>query len=797
VTPVRVAHAFTGAVDVWPVSRSVHTGAVWLRDPIVMLSSTIRELATLRQQVGDWVEQAQAATAWRFEEHAVAAGTTPDEQYLSIASTCDLYVLIVADQLSPATEAEYERAYKDNPAKVLPFFLGSGSAAVADFRALIDGRHTRVQKGSMAELVDPVTRAILESIATGSVVRPLLIADIDRRIERARTAIADVPMVLEPRIVAGGTEFPAAEIIGLQRRVALTGIGGSGKTTTVAIAARRAANDRQVLPIYVTPANATIDPPELIRQRLEAVRFRASDELLDRWGTEGRVMLAIDGVEGLTAICRRRLMTAVARWAERFPRCGVVISARRFSDLELPDFARVEAAPLGDHQMRDLMEAFGAAGRHVRFSDQVRDIGRWPMWATALIVYGTEATTGLQLLQRLVDARLETAGMSSAVEASELRAAARFVARDQWPVTVSSVPAMLDRLHRWHDESPSAKSFGPTPPDDVLSRLGEAALLEVGDDVDFPHRLLATILAAEQAVVEPDADLAIDDELAPFVAALCDDDAHVDLLHGVLAAHPIFVLARYLRLSPPCDRRIDLDADVQRLAEASRRWSSTSENLDVAVGDAWIAWRPADTFRADRFGDDGYRHWRSLSDQPIEFWATSPFSEHTPEFVAAISVLGRFRSQVLALDPNGDPWRAIDANRLRAEMSNSQRLANTVVEALESRRRAHLELLDALGLADATALRPPDGEPHVTIWVPEQGEPLAHVSWGSEPATVNVLPARPAPVPGTTELLARLLGGQPLAVAYEELKRDIEAELGCRLGAQTWSRPDLVPAWAW
>jgi hypothetical protein len=747
--------------------------------------------------VGDRVEQAQVATAWRFEEHAVAAGTTPAEQYLSIASTCELYVLVVADQQSPATEAEYEKAYEDNPAKILPFFLGGGSAEVADFRALIDGRHTRVQRGSMAELVEPVTQAILESIATGTVVRPLLIADIDRRIERARTAIADVPMILEPRVLVGAAESPAADIIGLQRRVALSGIGGSGKTTTVAIAIRRAAADCRVLPIYVAPTEVTIDPVALIRQRLEAARFRASDDLLDRWGTEGRVMLAIDSVEGLSATARRRLMTAAARWAERFPRCGVVISARRFSELELPDFSRVEAAPLGDQQMRDLMEAFGAAGRHVRFSDQVRDLGRWPMWATALIVYGTEASTGLQLLQRLVDARLKTAGMSSAVEAEELRAAARFIARDLWPVTASTVPAVLDRLRRWRDQPSSAMNFEPRPPEDVLSRLGEAALLEVGDDVDFPHRLLATILAAEQAVQESDGALATDEELAPFVAALGDDDAHLNLLHGMLGAHTVFVLARFLRLSPPRRRRIDLDADVPRLAEAYRLWSSTGEGLDVVVGNPWIAWRPADTLRVDHCKSDAYPDWRSQSNQPVEFWATPPFGAHTPEFVAAISVLGRFRGQVLALDPNVDPWRAMSANRLRALMCNQAQLTAAIVEALQSQRRAQIELLDSLGMLGVAALRPPDGEPQVTIWTLERGDPLAHVSWGTNPASVELLPASPAPSPGTTGLLARLLSAEPRGVAYEKLKGEIEAELGCRLGAQTWSRPDLVPAWAW
>lgn len=770
---------------------------MWLHEPIVMLSSTIGELATLRRQVGDRVEQQQVATAWRFEEHAVAAGTPPDDQYLSIASTCDLYVLVVADQQSPATQAEYKKAYEDNPAKILPFFIGSGSAAVADFRSIIDGRHTRVEKGSMAELVEPITQAILEAIGTGGVVRASLVADIDRRIERGRTAIADVPMILEPRIIASGTPCPAAEIIRPGRRVALTGIGGSGKTMTAAVAARRAAGDGHVLPLYVTPAEGQIDPVELIRQRLEAVRFRASDDLLDRWGAEGRVMLLIDGVEGLTATARRRLMNAVASWSERFPRCGVVISARRFSELELPDFERVEVAPLGQQQMHDLMEALGAEGRPMRFSDQVRDIGRWPMWATALIVYGTEASTGLKLLQRLVNARLDTAGMSSAVEVEELRAAARFVARDQWPATMSSVPEMLDRLRRWRDESPGAATFISKPPEEVLSRLGEAALLEVGDEVSFPHRLLATILAAEQSVREPGAQLASDDELTPFVTALADDDAHVHRVHALLGAHSVFVLARYLRLSPPRARRNDLEVDVLRLAEAFRLWSSAGEKLDVVVGDVWIAWRPADNFRVDHRANDGYAHWRFESDEPIEFWRIPPFRDHTPEFVAAISILSRFRNQVLALDPKGDPWRAMSANRLGEMMSSPAQLARKVVEVLESRRRAHLELLEALRMLEVTALRPPDGEPQVTIWTPDKGEPLVHVSWGSNPASVELLPAAPAPSPGTTGLLAHLLGGEPHAVAYEALKRNIETELGCRLGAQTWSRPDLVPAWAW
>jgi hypothetical protein len=762
-----------------------------------MLSSTISELATLRKQVGERVEKANLATAWRFEEHAVAAGAPPDEQYLGIAASCDLYVLIIASQQSDATQAEYHEAYRDNPEKVLPFFLGNGSASVTGFRAVIDSRHTRVSRPSIAELVEPITEAILATISTGKVVRPLLLADVDRRIERARTAIANVPLVLEPRIVANGADYPAADVIGSGRRVALAGIGGSGKTMTAAITARRAASDGRTLPVYVAPSEGTTEPMELIRQRLEAARFLASDDLLERWGAEGRVMLVVDSVEGLTAIARRRLMGGITRWAERFPRCSVVVTARRFSALELPEFVRVEAAPLSEAQMRDLTQAIGLAGRPLRFSAQVRDIGRWPMWATALLVYGTEARTGLELLQRLVDARLHTAGMSSPVEAEELRAAARFVASDQWPAMASGVPETLERIRRWHEEPAAAAKFPPRPAADVLLRLGEAALLEVGDDAAFPHRLMATILAAEYAVEETGRALSADQELAPFVAALADDDAHADLLRRLLGAHDIFVLARYLRLSPPQHRTIDLDADVRRLAAANRLWSSTGGELDVVFGDTWIATRPADVFRVDRCENEGFAEWRSKTDQPIELWSPLPFEEHSPEFIAAVQVLSRFRSQVLALDPGGDPTRKMSPNRVQALTSNRVELSTEVVEALRRQRQAHYELLDSLGMREAAGLRPPEGEPRATIWTPQQAEPLVHIVWEGDRPSVDLVPSAPAPVQGSTGSLARLLGADPRAAAYEAMKRDIEAELGCRLGARTWSRPELVPAWAW
>ncbi len=133
-----------------------------------MLSSTITELADMRRNVRELVDEAGLATAWLFEEHASAAGSTPNEQYLGIARTCDLYVLIVANQHSPATEAEYEAAYEDNPEKVLPFFLGDGTPDVAHFRNLIERRHTRVVRYDLDELAHVISHAIENAVQTGS-----------------------------------------------------------------------------------------------------------------------------------------------------------------------------------------------------------------------------------------------------------------------------------------------------------------------------------------------------------------------------------------------------------------------------------------------------------------------------------------------------------------------------------------------------------------------------------------------------------------------------------------------------
>ena len=270
------------------------------------------------------------ANAWRFEVHAVAAGAAPDEQYLGLATSCDVYVLIVADQQSEATEQEYAKAYEDNPEKVLCFFVGEGSPEVASFRATIENRHTRVMRKTAGDLAEPIGAAVIEAVET-ELLRPLLRADLESRIERARTLIADVPYVALPEVVEAEGAVSAIELIVAGSHVALSGIGGSGKSVSAAIVALSLGRDDRTLTIFAQAIGPARTVLELIAQRLDAFRFQANAEILHRWASEGRICLVVDGIESARSGARHELMESISAWSERYPRCTTIVCARRFS----------------------------------------------------------------------------------------------------------------------------------------------------------------------------------------------------------------------------------------------------------------------------------------------------------------------------------------------------------------------------------------------------------------------------------------------------------------------------------
>lgn len=772
-----------------------------LTTPTVMVSSTITELAELRDAVAAGVNEAGVAQAWLFEHHAAASGNPPDEQYLRLAATCDLYVLVVAAQGSEATTDEYVAAHDDHPEKVLPFFLGDTTDESAHLRKLVAARHTFVKRATVGELVPVIVDAVVGAVLNGEILRRTIATELDRWIERSRTAIADIPVLARPHVNVDQKRWSVTDVVRTGARIALRGMGGAGKSTAVAVAARHAARDGRTLPIVVTAAEGRSAVETLIRHRLEGHKFAAAADLLTRWGHEGRVLLVVDGVESLTPTGRRRLLLDVTRWADRFPRSGVTVCARRFDPLELGGFDRVDVAPLRTHELDDLLAAAGLGGHHPRLNPQIADIARWPMWATALIAYGIDAETGLDLLRQLVTARMQTAGMSSTLERSELRAAAGALALHAWPATSVPTDAALDHVRRWMAQPGTASRFVSQPASDVLHRLGEAGLVEVAEDVAFPHRLLATALAAEAAVESGHGDGHPDVELAPFVAAVADDDRHVDQVRNVLAAHDVFTVARYLRLSPPRQSTGHVVADVRRLVDAHLAWSPVGEALDVIYTDRWIAWRPAGTGAVITCADsDEFAAWRRASDATISSWSPLPFTNRTPEFVAAAYTLDRFRSLVVALDPGGSQWGGTAPADLHALARDRNELAERTLDALRKRRELRREMTESLGLAHVADMRPPSGEPRATVFLRRRSEPIVSYAWGHAAPAVDVVDEHvdDRTQAGSSSMwLSNLLDGDDRAVAYNDLKKAIEGALGCRLQAQTWTTPELVPAWVW
>jgi hypothetical protein len=763
-----------------------------------MLSSTISELLSLRTKTAQLIEASGMATAWRFEVHAVASGAPSEEQYLGVASACDLFVLIVADQQSDATEGEYESAFADNPDKILPFFVGEGSPKVAEFRSRIESRHARVKRDNAMDLVQPIASAVAEAVDTGRIIRPLLAGDLDSRIERARTLFTDVPLIVLPRIIDGNSDASAIEFIRPGSRIALSGIGGSGKTLCAAIVARHLGMDRHTLSLFAPANGDTIDIADLLILRISAYRLRANRQLIDSWAADGRICIVFDGVESLDATRRRKLLTSIADWSQRYPRCTVIVCARQFLAAELPDFTHVSAAPFRQNQIIELGNALGVGSSPIRMTPQLADIAQWPLWATALIVYGPQLETGLQLLQALIETRLASVGMPNSVEAIQIRNAAGCIASVIWPKTEVSIAAAMDHIASWRSEEATLQRFMPRSAEEILHGMVDAGLIDVGEFVSFPHRLVATVLAAEYAVDRGSHPHAMDCELTPFVAAVADDDMHLPYLLELLSHESIFTAARYLRLSHSRPRSEDALDDVQRLVTALAAWSPFPITLDVLIGDPWIAWRPATSPSTTQLtASCTYDSWSMESDEPIQFWASSPFSTMTPEFVSAIYLLSAFRDKVMALDPGGEPHPSIGQPKLQRLLQKNDELTQRVTDSANRQRALRAKMLRVLGIDGVAELATPSGELQATVWTSDNGQTWIETIWGGSTSSVSYQGITDDWRPSNAAWLQSFLAEDSEAAVYAALTRDIEAALGCRLGSQGWSRPELVQAWAW
>jgi hypothetical protein len=764
-----------------------------------MFSSTIGELASVREEAARLIDNDGIAQSWRYEVHAVASGARASEQYLGIAATCDLFVLIVASDFSQATEDEYRKAYEDNPEKILVFYVGDGSPDVRAFRSQLDNTHARIQKDTATELVRPIADSVLDSVRTGKIVRKVLRSRLDERIERSRTLVTSLSAMLLPSVQSeGGDEKVFTELMKGELRLALSGVGGSGKTTCAAIVARMRSIDQRVLPIMATVTAHSESVTDVIQSSLSSVRFRGDSSLIQQWAGEGRLFLVIDGIESLSELLRMKLLKSVAAWATKHPRSGVIVCARQFVEDELEDFLRLQMAPLNDRQFGDLCMAVGSSMPSPRFAAQVQDLAQWPMWATALIAFGPSLRTGLELLQSMVSTRLTTAGVSSQVESVHLRSAAGHLALTMWPSTETPVERALRELTNWQQTPSTLAVFAPRPSEDLLNDLSSSGLVEVGEELAFPHRLFATLLAAEAAVFEEVLTAPDDNELAPFVAAVADDDLHVTFLLRLLASASAFAVARYLRLAPLLSRVSTIESDSARLADAYVAMSQTGRNLDVIYSDNWVAWRAADAFSLSHAQtEDRYAVWSAESSERIELWAKSPYAERSPEFVAAVYSLTQFRLEILDLRRKYLEPRDRSHSDIVRLVSHPSDLETEALRAAYEWKTAWEKQTEEMGLSIGGVGHRMDGEPTIVVHTDSQPFPWVEIQWGANSASVSLTKDGVPLRSGRSMLLAHFLSDRIDSIVNRDLETEIERALGCRLRSKGWAQPETVPAWAW
>lgn len=380
--------------------------------PLVFVSSTISELRLPRAEIEAAIHNLALVDEWLFEFHAISTGAPPPAQYLNVASSCDILVLIIGQEMSEPTKAEYERGYADNPDKILAFYVGSANDSVQGIRSIVDGRHTRTELADTTELAEAVAKAVETAVLTGRLVVPDLRRSYRDRLRRLDDLVGlDPPMSFVPfvEIPEQGVHERPHTLLLTEPRLAVLGIGGSGKTYAALSALITLCSDGFTLPLYVRAGGSITDIHGLIKSAFNAVRFQPGSDLIERYCREGRLALCVDGVDDLPTAARTELLEDVARFAGQFPRVRLLLLARSLELGSLSNFTRCEPARLQERTLAQLFELQGLDNFRVDrdVPKQVVDLVERPFWAGLLATLGLNAETGLVLLQRLIHRRLE------------------------------------------------------------------------------------------------------------------------------------------------------------------------------------------------------------------------------------------------------------------------------------------------------------------------------------------------------------------------------------------------------
>lgn len=759
-----------------------------------MISSTIGELLVERREINTALEAENLADGWLFEIHATASGASAEERYLDIARRCDVYVIVIAEQASEATEAEYHAAFADNPRKILPFFVGTLTDATKPIRDLIESRHVRVRFPSRAGLAGAVVDAIADFVRSGEVVRESFVKDVDERLRRAERVVApDLPLAFVPWVRPSAAPAdddklqPATSLFLTHRRAVLEGIGGSGKTFA-GLAALKRADSGGVLPIVVPASVDDTSIHRLLVSRFETAGFFPGDALLQQLARDGRLMIMIDGIDALPSSARRELLGSVTEFSHRFTRSSFLCCVRRAHPDELPGFERLAVEPMSASQTSDMFVAAGAS-QVQSFPSQIADLARWPLWATALLTVGPTVSTGLVLLRQLLERRVRNSGAYSGVEEELLMRSAAALAFKAWPQPRLTTPDALAAVTSWGASGAVSSVFDVPPAESVLQRLSAAGIVQQTPDIEFAHPLFATYLGAAHAAESGEMTDAMkrDPEFAMFVAALLDDSSRQEKLQH-LARHGPIGQARYLRLVEETAREPDVN-DALEFCRAVGELSGTP--AACIVTDGWTAWRNADEAAVADEGD--VEAWLASGD--VNFIPGNAFSRRSPVDLAAIEALARFKHAVVLRRPDGDRFdRVSDRELRRLRRIPRAELDELIVQSVFDWRAEWRQLASELGLDSLPEAALPDGDPVIRV-CEDWPDPSLKLEWGD---TAGVLwDATPEQPPWGYRPLSTFLEPGRSARIYSDLTDRAELALGCTFGSQAWTRPELVAAWAW
>jgi len=785
--------------------------------PLVFISSAIAGLTELRALISERLEALDLADQWLFELHTTAAGEPAEAHYLDIARSCDLMVVIVGDRRTEGTEDEYEESFLDNPDKILPFFLGDGNDEVKPFRDKLEqpDRHLRKKVHTEDELFDAVVEAVEAAVRSGR----LLTAPL-RRALAARLAALDQLIELQPprsylpALDGGGTRVPWSYAWSQASPMLVEGPGGAGKTYgaltalhQLSLVNRMRLREREeheqapldvVLPLYLRATADEHRMPGLIAQAFAAARFFPGPELTEQYAREGRLAVVVDGHDDLTGAQREALLESVGVWQTAFPRCRVALLARAVTDNQLSDFNRLHPAPFDESQITEMFECEGRAIRGmIDVPAELTDLVIWPFWCAALARFGLEASSGLALLQKVIEGRL--AATHDASRAAKLRAAMGWLALQAYPSPGFSAAQGLEWLADWQQTPETRARFETEPAETLLEAVRHSGLIQAEDQqLVFLHPLLAAVLAAEAGLSDPTQEaVQASGELSVFCAALLGEQQH-GLVLETFESHDIFFVARVLRLHVPHTRTSNPEADLQRYQQALRALAPLAgpqyetvlrtSTVNAARAENWTALTHVEGEEPEVL--ETYEDLVATDpESEVVVWQNDPFTERLPEHLAAAEVLMRFK-------------RGFD-ELTRSEMEYDQpvppapedgdELAQQLLEHTRAVAEAERALREQAGLADSPSLPTLEGEPHLEISSSSGGRWIDE-TWGHPEAEVRF---EGSVEPEGYDSVARFLAKGPADAARGRLRTRVEKEIGSALGSAAWNRPTALAGWVW